>query len=376
MNTYGRMLRLTSWGESHGTAIGGVLDGMPSGIAIDLEAVQQEVWRRSPGRSALTSPRTERDSVEILSGLWQGVTTGTPIAFAVRNGDSRSTDYDHLREPFRPGHADYTYHERYGVRDHRGGGRSSARETIARVIAGAIVRQWLSTLGIEIAAWASQIGDAVCPDSSASWELIRQARGNALRCPDPMTQEAMTSVIETARAEGDSVGGVVSCWATGIPIGLGEPIYDKLSARLAQAMMSINAARGFELGDGFALSAMRGSEANDPMLLSPEGKARFTSNHAGGTLGGLTTGEDLRMRIAFKPTPTIALPQQTIDLHGREITLEASGRHDPCVVPRAIAVVEAMCALVLGDFVLLHRAYTAGQSPTLGASHTTPENKL
>lgn len=357
MNTIGRMLRLTSWGESHGPALGGVLDGLPAGLALDLDAVQAEALRRAPGRSSIVSPRQEPDTIEWLSGLYQGRTLGTPIGFMVRNRNAHSHDYAHLADLYRPGHADYTYDVKYGLRDPRGGGRSSARETLVRVVAGALVRQWLRSLGIEIAAYACRIGSICLADEHPSWEQIRAHSHTRLRCPDEATELAMTQAIEQAREAGDSLGGIVCCRAQGVPVGLGEPLYDKLSARLAQAMCSINAVRGFELGDGFALSALRGSEANDAMDVDVEGRIRHLSNRAGGVLGGIASGQELVMRIAFKPTPTIALAQQTVDRSGRAVVLEASGRHDPCVVPRALAVVEAMCALVLGDFVLLDRAY-------------------
>lgn len=354
MNTFGRLLRLTSWGESHGTALGGVLDGMPAGIPIDLEQIQLEVWRRTPGRSTLASPRAEQDRVEILSGVYEGRTLGTPISFLVRNADSRWQDYDHLRDIYRPGHADYTYQVKYGHRDHRGGGRSSARETLVRVVAGALVRPWLYGLGIEVAAWASRVGEVQLPsERSYSWSELMEARQRPLRCPDLPTEEAMQSTIEQARAQHDSIGGVISCRAIGVPAGLGAPIYDKLSARLAYAMMSINAVRGFELGDGFTLAEMYGSRANDPMTIGRDGAITQATNHAGGTLGGISTGAPLEMRIALKPTPTIGLAQQTVDRHGRSVELSAHGRHDPSVVTRAIPVVEAMCLLCLGDMVLL-----------------------
>lgn len=356
MNTFGHRLRFTSWGESHGVAIGGVLDGLPAGIAIDMEQIQQMVARRAPGRSALTSPRTEADEVQILSGIYEGRTLGAPIAFVVANADKRSQDYDMFKDVYRPGHADYTYTQKYGYRDHRGGGRSSARETLSRVVAGALVIQWLKQEGIEITAYASQIG-RVQLSRQYSWCELSQARGALLRCPDLITEDLMQQEIANALAEGDSVGGVITCIAHGVPSGLGEPIYHKIEAQLASAMLSINAVRGFELGGGFALSGMRGSQVNDQMGLSEAGELMFMSNHAGGALGGITTGEDLVMRIAFKPTPTIGLPQSTVTANGDVIELKARGRHDPCVVPRALPVVEAMCALVLGDLLLLARSH-------------------
>lgn len=357
MNTFGRLLRLTSWGESHGSAIGGVLDGLPAGIPIELEAIEQELERRAPGRNSLTSPRREPDELEVLSGIYEGRTLGTPIGFIIRNQDTRSADYTALAEVFRPGHADYTYHIKYGHRDPRGGGgRSSARETAVRVAAGALVRQWLSSLGIRIAAYASAIGAVSYDDHEANWEAISAHRHTPLRCPSPSIETAMQALISEVREAGDSIGGIVSCRVSGLPAGLGEPIYDKLEARLASAMLSINASRGFELGDGFALSALRGSEANDTMYIDELGLPAFRTNHSGGTLGGISTGQELHFRVAFKPTPTIAHEQTTISSDLREVQLSAAGRHDPCVVPRAIPVIEAMCALVLGDMLLLNSA--------------------
>lgn len=356
MNTFGHHLRFTSWGESHGVAIGGVLDGLPAGIVIDNDQIQQMLARRSPGQSTLTSPRREPDEVQILSGIYEGRTLGSPIAFMVGNTDRRSQDYDILKDVYRPGHADYTYEQKYGCRDHRGGGRSSARETVSRVVAGALVMQWLKKEGIEITAYTSQIG-RVRLARQYNWGDLQHVRGAFLSCPDLITEELMQQEISDALVNGDSVGGVITCIAHGVPSGLGEPIYHKVEAQLASAMLSINAVRGFELGEGFALSGMRGSQANDQMGISEGGKSIFLSNHAGGALGGITTGQDLVMRIAFKPTPTIGLSQSTITTSGDEIELGARGRHDPCVVPRALPIVEAMCALVLGDLLLLARSH-------------------
>lgn len=365
MNTFGRLLRLTTWGESHGLAIGAVVDGFPAGFALDLEDIQRHLDRRAPGRSKHTSPRYEADKVEFLSGLFEGRTTGTPIAFVIRNGNQRSEDYEALRERYRPGHADITYMQKYGTRDPRGGGRSSARETALRVVAGAMARQWLmARYGVEIFAYADEVGRAYNPDEARdkypySYEAIKARQGSLLRCPDPTLEDAMMREIELARSEGDSVGGVVACIAYHVPHGLGEPLYDKLEARLAEAMLSINATRAFEIGEGFGSARSRGSKHNDAMARYPDGEAvLFRSNHSGGTLGGISTGQDLRMRVAFKPTPSIALPQETyaaitdgVESH----VLQIEGRHDPCVVPRAIAVVEAMCALVLMDMALIGR---------------------
>lgn len=355
MNTWGRLLRLTTWGESHGEAIGGVLDGFPPGIVLDIDQVQHELERRAPGRSDLTSPRREPDKVHILSGVYEGKTTGAPIAIVIYNEDQRSRDYSELARLFRPGHADYTYQMKYGHRDPRGGGRASARETAIRVAAGAIVRQWLQGLGIEIVAYTTQVGSATCDDASTSWSDIYAQRHTPLRCPDPEAEEEMQALIRSARDEGDSVGGIVVCRAIGLPVGLGEPLYDKLSARLAYAMMSINAVRGFEIGDGFALGGMYGSQSND--LLRPDRSmptgVDFSSNHCGGILGGISTGGELRMRLVVKPTPSIQVPQMTVDIEGQATSHTITGRHDPCIVPRVLPVIEAMCALTLGDMLLL-----------------------
>lgn len=360
MNTFGQLLRLNSWGESHGPAIGGVIDGFPSGFRIDMEQLLLEVARRAPNKSAYTSQRQEVDAVELLSGIREGVTLGSPIAFLIRNIDPRSEDYDEVARSYRPGHADYTYQSKYGLRDPRGGGRASARETATRVVAGALARQWLQAQGVSIRAFASQVGNTrdTRNPSSYSWAEIEQGRSTLLRHPDAALAEGMLQEIEAAHRDGDSIGGVITCITAGLPTGLGEPIYDKLSARLASAMLSINASRGFEIGEGFQAAAMRGSEHNDPMKRRPDGSTYFLSNHAGGVLGGISTGQELTMRIAFKPTPSIALPQETVDEEGQEQRIAIRGRHDPCVIPRALSVVEAMCALVLMDFYLIARAYT------------------
>ncbi len=360
MNTLGRLLRLTTWGESHGDAIGGVLDGFPSGISLDLSLVQQALDRRAPGRSLHTSPRREADQVEVLSGLFEGKTTGTPIAFIIRNSNQRSRDYEELREVFRPGHADITYQEKYGHRDHRGGGRASARETALRVVAGAMAMQWLrEQYGVEIYAYADSIGRAKPQYLTGPYPFTREeliaTRTDLLANPDREHSQRMLQEIEQARVAHNSVGGIISCIAIGVPKALGEPIYDKLEARLASAMLSINASRGFELGDGFAISELYGDVANDRMSLDATGVA-YHSNHSGGTLGGISTGQDLCMRIAFKPAPSIGLAQDTCSASENK-RISIVGRHDPCVIPRAIPVVEAMCALVLMDMCLLRQAY-------------------
>lgn len=360
MNTFGRMLRLTSFGESHGVAIGGVLDGMPSGVSIDIDKVQQALDRRRPGQSMLTTQRKEADRVEILSGIYQGHTLGTPIGFVVRNTDQRSEDYDALAEVYRPSHADYTYQAKYGCRDPRGGGRASARETVVRVVAGSIAAQLLGRFGIEVVAYTSAIGPFSLASPYVDDVAREQVERSLVRCPDEALSHRMAEAIVQVKGEGDSLGGVVSCIVRGVPVGLGEPIYDKLSARLAEAMLSINAARAFELGDGWEMTQGCGSNLNDAMTLGESGGIVHTSNHSGGILGGISNGEVIRLRVGFKPTATIAKAQQTIDWEGRAVELAARGRHDPCVVPRAVPVVEAMVNLVIADFYLLHRSGRGG----------------
>lgn len=357
MNTFGRLLRLTTFGESHGTALGGVLDGVPAGLRLDLEAIQAEVARRRPGQSSITTPRAEQDEVEWLSGIFEGQTLGSPIAFAIRNHDVRSRDYDTLATCYRPSHADFTYEAKYGVRDYRGGGRASARETVSRVVAGAIARQLLCPIGISIYAYTQAIGELEICQAMRHLPIgeLRQAEGNIVRCPDERLAMQMIERIEQVRADGDSIGGIVRLVVEGIPAGWGEPIYDKLSARLSYAMMSINAVKGVEIGSGFALSRMRGSQANDAMYCDRQGQLRHKSNHSGGILGGISNGDRIELSIAFKPTATISREQETVTHTGEHYMLRAQGRHDPCVVPRAIPIVEAMAALVLADAYLLRR---------------------
>lgn len=354
MNSFGHILRLTTFGESHGTAIGGVLDGMPAGVSIDTDLIQQELDRRRPGQSALTTSRQEQDRVELLSGLLDGITTGTPIGFCIRNNDHRSSDYEDMRTLFRPSHADFTYQMKYGLRDHRGGGRSSARETACRVVGGALAKAALRTMGIHIQAYTTQVGTIALPPTyqPTNAELDTD---HPTRCPHPDTAQRMEELIRNVAATGDTVGGIVACTITGCPPGLGEPVGSKLQAALAAAMLSINAAHGFDYGDGFAMAAGRGSELNDPFEPAPDGTIRTTTNHSGGIQGGISNGADIRFRVAFKPAPTLLQPQSTTDDYGQPATLHARGRHDPCVVPRAVPVVEAMAALVLLDHALLAR---------------------
>lgn len=352
MNTLGQIFRLTTFGESHGPAIGGVMDGFPAGIPIDLAFVQQQLDRRRPGQSALTTARRESDRVEILSGVFEGISTGTPIGFIVRNSDQHSADYDNLRDVFRPSHADYTYQMKYGVRDHRGGGRSSARETVSRVVAGAFAMLALRHVGVHITAYTSQVGQLVLTGDYRQYDFNEIER-NPVRCPDPAMAERMAELIRQVKAEGDTIGGVITCVVEGCPVGLGEPVFGKLHADLGAAMLSINAAKGFEYGEGFAGAAGRGSEQNDPFLPGEDAAhPRLASNHSGGIQGGISNGQDIVMRIAFKPVATLLQRQTTIDRYGQPTTLQARGRHDPCVLPRAVPIVEAMAAITLLDHYL------------------------
>lgn len=354
MNTFGRLLRLTTFGESHGNALGGILDGVPAGLELDLDAINKEVERRRPGQSSITTPRLEEDRIELLSGIWEGKTLGSPIAFSIHNYDTRPKDYQQIAQLYRPSHADYTYETKYGLRDYRGGGRASARETVSRVIAGAIAKQLLPS-EINICAYTHSIGPIALSKENHQLTIseLRYAEQNAVRCPDPVLAEEMIKYIEQIRSEGDSIGGIVRLVIDGVPAGWGEPIYDKLSARLSYAMMSINAAKGVEIGSGFALSKMRGSKANDAIYLDKDNKVRHRTNHSGGILGGISNGERIELSIAFKPTASIASQQETVTQTGQTYYLSTQGRHDPCVVPRAVPIVEAMAALVLADAYLL-----------------------
>ena len=347
---------MTSFGESHGAAVGGIVDGCPAGMALSVERVQRELdWRR-PGQSALTTARREPDRVEILSGLFEGRTTGAPIGFLVRNQDQRPDDYAELRELYRPSHADYTWERKYGLRDYRGGGRASAREHVARVVAGAIARQALEPLGVTIRAYVSRVG-GVSLEGDVSRSALEAVDENPVRCPDAATARLMADEIARAREEGDNGGGVVSCLVRGVPVGLGEPVFDRFQARLAYYMMGINAAKGFEYGEGFRAAGLRGSEHNDEMFADEQGRPRFKTNHAGGILGGVTTGEDICFRVAFKPVSTIGRTQQTVGRDGRAAVFFATGRHDACVAPRAVPVVEAMTAMLLLDALLEARRW-------------------
>lgn len=348
MNTFGTLLRLTTFGESHGVAIGGVLDGYPAGVNIDMEFIRSRMRRRRPGQSAVTTSRNEADEVEFLSGVFEGRSTGTPIAFVIYNSNNRSSDYDNLRNVYRPSHADYVYDVKYGVRDHRGGGRSSARETAVRVCAGALAMLALNSRGITVRAYTSQVGDIVAEKHYTDYNLDA-VDDNVVRCPDTSVARQMEELILDVKRMGDTVGGVVTCVVQGAPAGLGEPLYDKLSARLAQAMLSINAAKGFEYGNGFAAATGRGSQQND-IFCNVNGKISTQTNNSGGIQGGISNGQDIYFRVAFKPVATILMEQPTVDTSGREAVVSAKGRHDPCVVPRAVPVVEAMAALTILDF--------------------------
>lgn len=349
MNSFGHIFRITSFGESHGAGIGVVVDGCPSGLELDLAAIQHDLDRRRPGQSRITTQRKEPDQFELLSGTVGKITTGSPLAFFVKNKDQRSKDYDHIEAQFRPSHADFTYFSKYKIRDHRGGGRSSARETIARVIGGGVAKQLLAKVaGIQIDAWVSSVGNIDWDEWPAEVVLAGEA-SQMVRCPDASTASRMVEAIDKARKEGDSLGGIISCRATGVPRGLGEPIYGKLEALLASAMLSINATKGFEIGSGFAGTRMRGSEHNDLMYATDEGELRTRTNRSGGVQGGISNGEDVQFRVAFKPTSTLMKDQQTVDAKGNPVTVKGKGRHDPCVVPRAVPIVEAMTALVLAD---------------------------
>jgi len=352
-NTFGKIYRLTSFGESHGTAVGGVIDGCPSGYEIDPAKVQYELERRKPGQSKITSPRKEYDEVEFLSGIFLGKSLGTPIGFLIRNKDSKPEDYKHYKDVYRPSHADYTYAMKYGFRDHRGGGRQSARETIARVVAGAVAKQVLESSGIQITAYTSQVGEIKVQKHYSEMDLT-QIENNIVRCPDLDLVESMIQHIIDIRTDGDSVGGVITCVIKNVPIGLGEPVFDKLHSRLGKAMLSINAVKGFEYGSGFEAAQMRGSAHNDIFYME-NGKVRTKTNFSGGIQGGISNGEDIYFRVAFKPVATIMRDQKSLDTDLKETVINPRGRHDPCVIPRAVPIVEAMAAMVMLDFLLLSK---------------------
>lgn len=368
MNTFGNIFQLTTFGESHGVAVGGVIDGMPAGIEVDEEFLQQEMARRRPGQSAITTGRNEADHVELLSGVFEGKTTGTPIGFEVRNANQHSNDYENIRNLFRPSHADYTYTQKYGLRDHRGGGRSSARETLSRVVGGAFAKMALRQLGIEVVAYTSQVGD-ICLENDWTKYDLSTIETNAVRCPDAQKAAEMEALIKEVKAEGDTIGGVITCVIKNVPVGLGEPVFGRLNAALGSAMLSINACKGFEYGLGFSDCGKRGSEmidifeptSNPSNFCNAESDTSLSlplstrSNHSGGIQGGISNGQPIYFRCAFKPVATLLQEIPTVDKDGNPTTLHARGRHDPCVLPRAVPIVEAMAAMTILDHYLLNK---------------------
>lgn len=352
-NTFGSIFKLTTFGESHGTAIGGIVDGCPAGLVPDMELIRKMLERRRPGQSTIASPRNEQDEVEFLSGMMDGVTTGTPIGFIIRNTDARPGDYDALRELYRPSHADFTYDSKYGIRDHRGSGRASARETVCRVVAGALALSALHQQNIRVNAWVHSIGGISIPEGAII--DLPLAESNPVRCPHAATAEAMVKLVEKTSAEGDSLGGMIVCRMEGVPPGIGEPVFDKLNAQLGHAILSIPAVKGIEFGSGFAATAMKGSEHND-VFVTENNRITTGTNHSGGIQGGISNGNEILLRVAFKPVATIRKVQPTVNRHGETVIVEGTGRHDACVVPRAVPVVESMAAIVLFDLILRQRA--------------------
>ncbi len=354
-NTTGKLFCLTTFGESHGEAIGGVIDGCPPGLKIDMDFIQNELEKRKPGQSFLTTERKETDKVEFLSGIFNGKTTGTPIGFIIKNINKKTEDYEFLKDVYRPSHADYTYEKKYGIRDYRGGGRASARETTTRVVGGAVAKIFLKNTGIKIFAYVSKIGNI---ELEKDYKVLdfEQIEKSIVRCPDKETSEKMINLIKNIKDEGDSIGGIISCVVQGVPVGLGEPVFDKLQADLAKAMLSINAAKGFEYGAGFKSSGLKGSEHNDSFIIE-DGEIITKTNNSGGIQGGISNGQDIYFNVAFKPTPTIKKEQQTIDKNGKKVIFSGKGRHDTCIVLRAVPVVEAMTAIVLADHFLRFKSY-------------------
>ena len=353
MNTIGKLFTFTSFGESHGRGVGGIIDGCPAGVVMDEEFIQNELRRRRPGQSIITTPREEEDKVEFLSGIFEGKSTGTPIAFVIWNQNQESKDYDHLKAVFRPSHADYTYQQKYGIRDHRGGGRSSARTTAGWVAAGAVAKLVLKQQGVDITAYTSQVGHIAIENSYENLDLSL-IESNIVRCPEPETAQKMIDYIDKLRIEGNSIGGTVSCVVKGVPVGWGEPVFEKVQARLAHAMLSINATHGFDYGKGFEGIGMTGAELNDPFFMK-EGKVSTLTNHSGGIQGGISNGQDIYFRVLFKAVSTISQKQTTLDKELKSVELEAKGRHDPCVLPRAVPIVEAMTAITLLDLFLMNK---------------------
>ncbi|MFN3589415.1 MAG: chorismate synthase [Spirosomataceae bacterium] len=355
-STYGKIFKISTFGESHGRAVGVVIDGCPAGVLFDELFIQQELLRRKPGQSRITTQRKENDTFEVLSGVFEGKTTGTPIALVIFNEDQRSKDYGHIADKFRPSHADYTYQEKYGVRDYRGGGRSSARETAARVAAGAVAQLILRDKGVEVFSYVSQVG-AIRLDKSYNEVDLSRIESNAVRCPDPEKAEEMFTYIDKIRKQGDSIGGIITGVIKGVPAGWGEPVFDKLHAELGKAMLSINAVKGFSYGSGFEGITLFGSEHNDAFYTDEQGKVRTRTNLSGGVQGGISNGEDIYFQVAFKPVATIMIDQESVNEAGESVVVSGKGRHDPCVLPRAVPIVDAMSALVLVDFYL--RAQTS-----------------
>lgn len=352
-NSFGKIFKITTFGESHGVGVGVVLEGCPAGLEIDEEFIQYELGRRKPGQSKITTQRKEEDKIQFLSGVFEGKATGTPIAMVVFNEDQRSKDYSHIADKYRPSHADYTYQEKYGIRDYRGGGRSSARETLARVAAGAVAKLFLKKIGVEVISYVSQAGSLKLEKPYSELDLSK-TDDNIVRCPDPEMAEKMIELIDQVRKDQDTIGGVVSCVIKGCPVGLGEPVFDKLHAELGKAMLSINAVKGFEYGSGFEGVALRGSQHNDEFI-TENGKVRTKTNHSGGVQGGMSNGEDIYFRVAFKPVATIMKDQDSVNQQGEAVTVSGKGRHDPCVVPRAVPIVDAMAAIVIADFFLRNK---------------------
>lgn len=357
-NTFGQLFQITTFGESHGDSIGVVIDGFPAGVDVSEELIHLDLQRRRPGQSKLTTQRKESEAFQILSGVFEGKSLGSPIAVTIPNSDVRSQDYVHLEKAFRPSHADFTYEAKYGHRDYRGGGRSSARETAARVVAGAFAKMLLEQVGIEIVAYVSSVADIHATVDSQEVSL-NEVEKSIVRCPDENASAEMVQLIETVRKDGDTLGGIVSCVVRNVPVGLGEPVFDKLHAELGKAMLSINAVKGFEIGSGFASTKMKGSQHND-IFKSENGKIRTLSNHSGGIQGGISNGMNITFNVAFKPVATIMQTQASVDNSGQQMTLKGKGRHDPCVVPRAVPIVEAMAAIVLADYYLRNKTQQLG----------------
>ena len=359
MNTFGKLFTLTTFGESHGVAVGGVVDGMPPGIPIDIDFIQQELARRRPGQSRITTDRKELDQVELLSGVFKGRSTGTPIGFIVRNRNQQSKDYDSIANLFRPSHADYTYYNKYGIRDYRGGGRASARITLSRVVAGALAKLVLKQKGISITAYTSQVGNITLDKDYQKYDFSL-IESNPVRCPEPKKAKEMEALIAEMKREGDTIGGVITCVIKGCPVGLGEPEFDKLHAQLGAAILSINAVKGFEYGEGFASASYRGSQQNDLFIPSSDKQQthdiKTKTNHSGGIQGGISNGEDIYFRVAFKPVATLLMEQETVNKEGEATKIDVHGRHDPCVLPRAVPIVEAMAAMTILDALLVDNA--------------------